>query len=581
MEAGQYQKKSEAPNGNPMKNKELAVLFDRIADALDIKGEQAFKVLAYRRAARILDEMTDDVAQIAAAGKLEDIPGIGSGIAKKIQEYIQTGEMQKYKEALSGIPPGLLTLLDIQTLGAKTIKLMHDELGVASLSGLKKVIADGRLAALRGMGDKKVENIRKGIELFEKASQRVSIWAALRVAASLIDHLKESGLVDRIEAAGSLRRMKETVGDIDVLACAKKSGGKDGARIIERFTHAPDVKRVLAAGATKASVMVATEDGERQVDLRLVDRSEYGAALQYFTGSKAHNIKLRSMAKDKGLKISEYGVFKGARKIAGAAEEEVYAALGLAWVPPEMREDRGEVELALARRLPAILDYGDIKGDLHVHSNASDGTLTLREIADHGRRMGYSYIAICDHSQSVKYAHGLSPDRLRRQMKEIDALNRSLKPKRFRLLKGTEVDILADGSLDFPDSLLKELDFVVAAIHSGFKKNVTERILKAMEHPYVKVIAHPTGRLISGREGYAVDIEKVIAGAKRTGKALELNAYYDRLDLDEFNCKRARELGVKISIGTDCHAASGLEMMRLGVGIARRAWLGKCNIYEL
>ena len=564
-----------------MKNKELAVLFDRIADALDIKGEQAFKVLAYRRAARILDEMTDDVARIAAAGKLEDIPGIGSGIAKKIGEYLATGEMQKYKEALSDIPPGLLTLLDIQTLGAKTIKLMHDELGVASLSDLKKVIADGRLAALRGMGDKKVENIRKGIELFEKASQRVSIWAALRVAASLIDHLKESGLVDRIEAAGSLRRMKETVGDIDILVCAKKSGGKDGARIIERFTRAPGVKRVLAAGATKASVMVATEDGERQVDLRLVDRSSYGAALQYFTGSKAHNIKLRSMAKDKGLKISEYGVFKGERKIAGAAEEEVYATLGLAWVPPEMREDRGEVELALARRLPAILDYGDIKGDLHVHSNASDGTLTLREIADLGLRMGYSYIAICDHSQSVKYARGLSPDRLRRQMKEIDALNRSLKPKRFRLLKGTEVDILADGSLDFPGSLLKELDFVVAAIHSGFKKNVTERILKAMENPYVKVIAHPTGRLISGREGYDVDIEKVIAGAKRTGKALELNAYYDRLDLDEFNCKRARELGIKISIGTDCHAASGLEMMRLGVGIARRAWLRKGDIIRL
>jgi DNA polymerase (family 10) len=564
-----------------MKNKELAVLFDRIADALDIKGEQAFKVLAYRRAARILDEMTDDVARIAAAGKLEDIPGIGSGIAKKIGEYLATGEMQKYKEALSDIPPGLLTLLDIQTLGAKTIKLMHDELGVASLSDLKKVIADGRLAALRGMGDKKVENIRKGIELFEKASQRVSIWAALRVAASLIDHLKESGLVDRIEAAGSLRRMKETVGDIDILVCAKKSGGKDGARIIERFTRAPGVKRVLAAGATKASVMVATEDGERQVDLRLVDRSSYGAALQYFTGSKAHNIKLRSMAKDKGLKISEYGVFKGERKIAGAAEEEVYATLGLAWVPPEMREDRGEVELALARRLPAILDYGDIKGDLHVHSDASDGTLTLREIADLGLRMGYSYIAICDHSQSVKYARGLSPDRLRRQMKEIDALNRSLKPKRFRLLKGTEVDILADGSLDFPGSLLKELDFVVAAIHSGFKKNVTERILKAMENPYVKVIAHPTGRLISGREGYDVDIEKVIAGAKRTGKALELNAYYDRLDLDEFNCKRARELGIKISIGTDCHAASGLEMMRLGVGIARRAWLRKGDIIRL
>lgn len=267
-----------------MKNKELAVLFDRIADALDIKGEQAFKVLAYRKAARILDEMTDDVAQIAAAGKLEEIPGIGSGIAKKISEYLATGRMEKYKEALSGIPPGLLTLLDIQTLGAKTIKLMHDELGVASLADLKKVIGDGRLAALKGMGDKKVENIRKGIELFEKASERVSIWAALRVAASLIDHLKESGLVDKMEAAGSLRRMKETVGDIDILACSKKGGGKEDAGIIERFTKAPGVKRILAAGETKASVMVATEDGDRQVDLRLVDRSSYGVRPPIFHG---------------------------------------------------------------------------------------------------------------------------------------------------------------------------------------------------------------------------------------------------------------------------------------------------------
>lgn len=561
-----------------MKNKEIAVLFDRIADALDIKGEQAFKVLAYRKASRILDEMTDDVATIAAAGKLEEIPGIGSGIAKKIREYLETGAMQKYSEAVAGLPPGLLTLLDIQTLGAKTIKLMHDELGVASLDDLKKAAADGRLAALKGMGDKKVENVRKGIELHEKTAARISIWAAFRVAAALIDHLRDSGLAERVEAAGSLRRMRETVGDIDILACARKGGAKAAAALVERFTRAPGVVRVLAAGETKASVMVATEDGERQVDLRLVDRASYGTALQYFTGAKAHNIKLRGLAKDKGLKISEYGVFKGERKVAGAAEEEVYAAVGLDWVPPEMREDRGEVELAAARRLPKLVELKDVKGDFHVHSDASDGSLKLSEIAELGRKMGYSYVAVCDHSQSVKYARGLSPERLRRQMKEIDALNASLKGKGCRLLKGSEVDILSDGSLDFPDAILKELDFVVAAVHSGFKKNVTERILKALANPYVRTIAHPTGRLISGREGYDVDIEKVIAGAKRLGKALELNAYYDRLDLDEFNCKRAREAGVRITIGTDCHAASGLGMMRLGVGIARRAWLGKADV---
>jgi DNA polymerase (family 10) len=561
-----------------MKNKEIAVLFDRIADALDIKGDQAFKILAYRKASRVLDEMTDDVETIAAAGKLEEIPGIGSGIAKKIQEYLKTGEMQKYKDALSGLPPGLPALLDIQTLGAKTIKLVHDELGVASLDDLKKAVADGRLAALKGMGEKKVENIRRGIDLHEKAAARVSIWPAFRVAAGLIDRLRESGWADRVEAAGSLRRMKETVGDIDILACPKKGGARTAAALVERFTTAPGVKRVLAAGGTKASVMVATEDGDRQADLRLVDRSSYGAALQYFTGSKAHNIKLRAMAKDKGLKISEYGVFKGAKKIAGAAEEDVYSALGLDWVPPEMREDRGEVELAAGRRLPALIDVKDVKGDFHVHSDASDGTLKLAEIAELGRRRGYAFIAVCDHSQSVKYARGLSPERLRRQMREIDALNAMLGGGRFRLIKGSEVDILADGSLDFPDALLKELDFVIAAVHSGFKKNVTERMLKALANPWVKAVAHPTGRLISGREGYDVDIEKVMDGAKRLGKALELNAFYDRLDLDEFNCRRARESGVRITIGTDSHAADGLDMMRLGVGIARRAWLGPADV---
>jgi DNA polymerase (family 10) len=312
------------------------------------------------------------------------------------------------------------------------------------------------------------------------------------------------------------------------------------------------------------------------VDLRIVDESEFGAALQYFTGSKAHNIKLRGMAKAKGLKISEYGVFRGKKKIAGYDEEEVYDALGLRWIPPELREDRGEIELALKGKIPPVVDYAEIKGDLHVHSKWSDGNLSIGDLVKIGKQMGYEYLAVCDHSQSVKYAHGLSPDRLKKQINEIDEINARL--KNIAVLKGTEVDILADGTLDFSDEILKELDIVIAAIHSGFKKNVTQRILKAMENPYVTAIAHPSGRLISGREGYDVDLDAVLEGARQKGKILELNSYYDRLDLNEFYLKKAKDKGIRISLGTDTHNAGGMAMMRFGVGIARRAWLEKGDI---
>ncbi|MCI4446214.1 MAG: PHP domain-containing protein, partial [Candidatus Aminicenantes bacterium] len=377
--------------------------------------------------------------------------------------------------------------------------------------------------------------------------------------------------ISHISTAGSLRRMKETVGDIDILAT-----GKDGQKIIQYFVKHPKTIQVLAEGETKGSILMETELGERQVDLRIVEEDSYGAALQYFTGSKAHNIKLRGLAKDKGLKISEYGVFRGEKKIAGKTEEEVYGVFGLPVFPPEMREDRGEIELALQGKLPPIIEPRDIKGDLHVHSNWSDGVLTLEELVEHGQKLGYSYLAVCDHSQAAKYAHGLSPERLEEQIKEIDKINKKL--KNFRLLKGIEVDILADGSIDLPDALLKKLDIVVASIHSGFKKNVTERIISALKHPLVDIIGHPTGRLISGREGYEVNIDKVIEAAAEYGKILELNAYYDRLDLDEFNLKKAKEKGVLISIGTDTHYAHGFAMMRFGLGIARRAWLSKEDV---
>lgn len=549
-----------------MKNREVADMFERIADALEIQGESGFKVVAYRKASRILQDMTEDLETVAREGRLETVPGIGEGLARKIGEYLETGTMTKYREVMTGVPKSLLGLLEIQGLGGKTVHLMNKELGVKDLGGLKRAIADGSLAKLYGMGAKKVENIRKGIETKDQVSGRISIYEAARIADDIIAYLSQAPGISRVSAAGSLRRMRETVGDIDILAC-----GKDGAKIIGAFVRGPGTVRVLAQGDTKGSIIVRAGDIERQVDLRIVDEKAYGAALLYFTGSQAHNIKLRGLAKGRGLKISEYGIFRGAKRLAGREEEDCYRVLGMPWIPPEMREDRGEVELAGEGRLPRLVEAGDIKGDLHVHTRASDGNLSLAEVVDLARKLGYSYIAICDHSQAAKYAHGLAADRLAAEIEAIETLNRTLEG--FQILKGSEVDILADGSLDFPDELLSRLDFVVAAIHSGFKKNVTERMLKALENPYVRTIAHPSGRLISRREGYDVDLDRVIDGASRHGKALELNSHYDRLDLDELHLKKAKQKGVRITMGTDTHYAEGMAMMRYGLGIARRAWL--------
>jgi DNA polymerase (family 10) len=554
-----------------MKNKELAAIFSRIADALEIKGEKGFKVIAYRKASRILEDLNENIEDVAEEKRLLSIPGIGSGIANKIEEYIQTGDMKKYMEALSGIPESLLDLLNIQNLGAKTIHILYKELGVRNLDDLKRVIRDGSLAKHYGFGEKKAENIRKGIEIFERAQERIPIIEAMIIANEVMAYLEKSPDIVHLSPAGSLRRMKETVGDVDLLAA-----GENCTKIIRLFTEFSGIKRILASGRTKASAIVSIEKIERQLDLRVVDVSSFGAALQYFTGSKAHNIKLRGLARDRGLKISEYGVFRGEEKIAGANEADIYKTLGMPLIPPELREDRGEIELALKDKLPQIVDSKDIKGDLHVHTQYSDGTLTVKELAQLAGEMGYEYICVCDHSQSVRYANGLSPERLLQQIAEIDKINKRLKG--LKILKGTEVDILQDGQLDFSEEILRKLDFVVAAIHSGFKKNVTERILRAMENPYVRVIAHPSGRLISRREGYEVDLEKVLEGAQKTGKALELNAYCDRLDLNEFYLKRAKDKGIKISIGTDTHSPQGLSMMHFGIGIARRAWLEKPDI---
>ncbi|MGQ9534692.1 MAG: DNA polymerase/3'-5' exonuclease PolX, partial [bacterium] len=550
------------------KNKEIAHIFNQIADALEYKGENVFRVVAYRKAARIIDELTEDVEELIKSGRLKNLAGIGEGMAKKVEEYLKTGKMKKYFEATKGIPPTLLELLNIQNLGPKTLALANKHLGIKDLQDLKKVIEDGSLARLPQMGVKKVENIKKGIALYERSHERLSIAVAEGIASSVIEYLKENAPVSKISPAGSLRRWKETIGDIDILIT-----GKNNKKIVEAFTHYPGAEQILSAGETKSSLIV--ENGV-QVDIRIIDQKSYGAALQYFTGSKAHNVRLRSIAVSKKWKLNEYGLFEEDKTIAGEIEEDIYMALGLQWIPPELREDRGEVEAAQKKRLPKLLELTDIKGDLQMHSNYSDSTATIADLALTAQRLGYEYILVTDHSQSAKYAHGMEVERVYKQWKEIDDLNKKF--KNFKILKGIEVDILADGRLDYPDRILKMFDMVIASIHQGFSKNVTERICSAMENPYVDIIGHPTGRLISKREGYAIDIEKVIKKAAETKTYLECNAYPDRLDLNDLNLKRCKELGVKISIGTDAHGVDELKWMKFGVATCRRGWLEKDDV---
>ncbi|MFN4226939.1 MAG: DNA polymerase/3'-5' exonuclease PolX [Candidatus Ratteibacteria bacterium] len=554
------------------KNQEIAEIFDKIADALEFKGEDPFRITAYRKASRILKEYPEDIEEVYKRGEIRKIPGIGKGMAEKIAEYLETGKIKKYYEAIEGIPEELLQLLEIPNLGPKTLNLVYNTLGVKNLEDLEKVIEDGRLAKLFRMGEKKVENIKKGIEIYKQGKERIPLGIALPIVEEIINELKN--YTEKIEPAGSLRRMKETIGDIDILAT-----GKNNIEIIEKFVSLPPVKEVLAKGDTKASVIVQTNN--LQVDLRVVPSDSFGAALQYFTGSKAHNIKLRTMAKDKGLKISEYGVFKDDKKIAGEKEEDVYKTLGLVWIPPEIREDRGEIEAALNNKLPVLIEEKDIKGDLHIHSKYSDGVETIEEIAIKAKSLGYEYIGICDHSKTSKIAGGLDEDELKRRNEEIDRVNE--KVKGIKVLKGMEVDILADGSLDYSDKILEQLDFVIASIHQGFKKNVTERIKKAIENPFVDIIAHPTGRLLSGREGYEVDIDEIIEYASKYNVALEINCYPDRLDLNDVNILKGKTRNLKFALGTDAHNVGMLKYIKFGIGMARRGWLTKyeiLNTYE-
>ncbi len=555
-----------------MKNQQIAKIFNEIAEFLELKSENVFRIRAYQRAAQNIDGLAKDVSTLSDE-ELIAIPGIGKDLVGKIHEYLEKGFVAKHEELKKEIPAGVLDLLRVPGLGPKKARLLFEKLKIKNVSELEKVIKSGKLKGMPGIQKKTEENILQGIEFLKRGTERKPLGRVMPLAEDIISRMKDSAPVDRIEVAGSIRRWKETVKDIDILTTSKFPG-----KVMEVFVKNPHVSRVLAQGATKSSII--TDDGI-QVDLRVVDEDCFGAALQYFTGSKQHNIKLREMARRAGLKINEYGVFRepGEKKIGGKHEEDIYKALKLAYVPPELREDTGEIDAALLGRLPDLLTLGDIKGDLHVHTNWSDGSHDLDTIVKAAKKKGYKYIAITDHTKGLGVAHGLDEKRLAEEIKLIDDSNERLSG--FKILRGTEIDIHSDGRLDLSDEALAGLDIVVASIHSGFKQTreqITKRILSAIRNPSVSVIAHPTGRLIGERDAYAIDMEAVLKEAARHGVAMEINAYPLRLDLNDLHVRMAKQLEVQLVISTDMHITSQFDYMTYGVSVARRGWVEKKDV---
>jgi DNA polymerase (family 10) len=567
-----------------MKNLEVAEIFRKIADILEIKGENPFRIRAYQKAAQNIEDLTSDLEDLARKDRLTELPGVGEDLALKIKEILKTGTLKQYEKLKKEIPQGLIEMLEIPGLGPKTVKLLFKELKIKNIATLKRMAKKGKLLGLPGIREKTVENILRGIALLEKGAERMPLHIAYSTANEIITGLKGLKEIKKISPAGSLRRMKETVRDIDILVTSTKP-----QLVMDKFTTLPLVKEIIGKGATKSSILTTTGV---QVDVRVVNQKSYGAALLYFTGSKLHNIKLRMMAQKKKWKINEYGLFstrggKGNRQIAGASEEEIYGKLKLSFIPAELREDSGEIEAALFGKLPHLIDYNDIKGDLHVHSNWSDGAYTLEQLALAAKKRGYEYIAITDHSQSLKVAGGLSVSDLKKQIKEIHKLNKKFSNPRLRretsftLLTGAEVDIKDDGSLDYPDFLLKELDIVICAIHTGFKQSkekLTRRIIKAMQNKYSTFISHPSGRLMGTREAYELDYDEIFKVACDTNTFLEINAYPLRLDLTDVWARRAKEERVKIVIATDAHTLDQLDYIKYGVATARRGWLEKKDV---
>jgi len=554
-----------------MRNQEVANIFRDIASILEIRGENPFRIRAYEKAALNIESLTGDIAAIAEGKELEKIPGVGKDLAKKIEEILNTGTCSHLEALKKETPEGLIEMLAVSGLGPKTVRLIYDKLKIASLDQLEEMARSHKLHGLPGIKEKTEENILRGIELLRQGRERPLLGTILPLVNEIKKRLRKLPEVKQISEAGSVRRKKETIRDIDILVISS-----DSQKVMEVFTTMPMVGDILAKGATKSSIR--TRQGI-QVDLRVVEPDSFGAALCYFTGSKEHNIRIREMGVKLGLKINEYGVFRGEKKIGGKIEEEVYQAVGLPYIPPELREDRGEIEAALAGSLPRVVELKDIRGDLHVHSRYSDGSDTFEEIAEKAKSIGLEWVGICDHSQSLKIAGGVSVEDLKKKIREIHAFNE--KGHSVKLLCGTEVDIGNDGKLDYPDDILAELDLVVAAIHTGFKqdeKTITRRIVTAMQHPLVNMLAHPTGRLFGEREPYALDMEKVLEEAKKTGTDIEINAYPKRLDLNDISVKAAKERGIKLGIGTDTHILDQMEYITLGLAVARRGWLEKSDL---
>ncbi len=553
-----------------MRNDEIAEMLETLANVLEFKGENPFKLNAYRKAARVLRDQTEEVAALVRENRLKDLPGIGESIEKKIVQALTTGKIEKLTEAMKTVPPGVLKMMEIPGVGPRTAAQVHEKLGINTLEEFTRAARAGKLDGVPGIGAKKAAGFLGAIRFARASSGRMLLGEALPLAERIVAQLEERGVRGAL-AAGSLRRMCETIGDIDILAAGSAAG-----KIIGAFTKLPEVRRILGAGGTKASVVM--ESGV-QADLRVVPPESFGAALQYFTGSKAHNIRLRAMARERGLKLSEYGVFKGDLRIAGRTEEEVYRALKLTLIPPELREDRGEIEAAQKGALPKLIELGDIRGDLHVHTKWSDGRNTIEEMALAARALGRRYIVISDHTRALKVFGGLDVVGLMKEAAEVRAAAKKLRG--IALLTGTEMDIRADGTLDLPDAALAKLDFVTASVHSAFhqdKEKMTQRILKAIANPNVDCIGHLTGRLLGRREGYAVDVEAVLKAAARSGTAVELNANPMRLDLTDQACRRAKELGVQVAINTDAHSTEDLQLMRYGVATAQRGWLKKSDV---
>jgi DNA polymerase (family 10) len=538
-----------------------------MAHVLAFKQADRFRIIAYERAAAAIRQ-ADDVAVLDHEDRLRDIPGVGEDLSAMIREYLRTGKIRKYEQERKGIPDELIDLMSVPGLGPKTVALLRQKLKISSIDELKRAIEGGLLRKLPGFGEKKIQNIARSIELWVGGRERMALGVALPIAESLLAEIRKETLVQDAALAGSLRRGKETIGDVDVLIVSN-----DSARALMRLSKLTQVKRVLALGDTKATFLI---EGPVQVDVRAVEKASYGAALLYFTGSKDHNVRLRSMAKDRGWKINEYGVFEDSKRLGGATEAEVYRLLDLPFIPPELREDRGEIEAARRGKLPKLIAPGDLRGDLHVHTDYSDGRDSIEQMVEHAAKLGYEYVALTDHSPAARIARGLETDRLEQKIEEVERLRKERRGRKPEILMGAEVDILSGGALDYPEKVLRKLDLVIAAIHSAFRQEadrMTGRLLDALDSPFVHMLAHPASRLLGVREPIQFNFDKIVRKAVERHVALEINGSWQRLDLNDVQAKAAQAAGALLAIGSDAHSTTQMEYVRYGITQARRGWI--------